>query len=278
MSAQMNFDSLAAKTVEVDTGIGDRDTETALVAEARKGSAAAIEELVDRYESRLFRLARRFAISYEDAEEAVQNSFLKAFQNLAAFRGDSRFYTWLAHIAVNEALMKMRRRRSREVSIDDADAAKAYNIPRALEDWGPNPEERYSQQELRTILETTINELDPGYRVVFQLRDVEDFSTDETARALNLSVPTVKTRLLRARLQLRNSLAVYFQPAKQAASDRSKALSRRPRTADGRRPKVNRRAAPLSFHGIDEYAVTTKAGLRTLVRGNRSPQQIPRPQ
>jgi len=115
---------------------------------------------------------------------------------------------------VNEALMKVRGRRFREVSIDDASDAEDYIIPHELEDWGPNPEERYSQEELRRILETTISELDPGYRVVVQLRDVEGLATDETARALNLSVPAVKTRLARARLQLRNSLDVYFRRPK----------------------------------------------------------------
>ena len=81
-------------------------------------------------------------------------------------------------------------------------------------DWGPNPEERYSQEELRRILETTLSELGPGYRVVFQLRDVEGPTADETARALDLSVPAVKARLARARLQLRNSLDIYFHRPK----------------------------------------------------------------
>lgn len=170
--------------------------------------------LVSRYNSRIFRLARNITGNHEDAEEVIQNAFVKAFQNLTTFRRDSGFYTWLARIAVNETLVKVRGRRSREVSIDHASDAEDDVIPHELEDWGPNPEKRYSQEELRKILETSVNGLDPGYRVVFQLRDVEGFSTGETARTLNLSLPTVKTRLRRARLQLRNSLDIYFRRPK----------------------------------------------------------------
>ena len=211
MAAQMNFDSLTAKTVEVDPGVWDRYTETALLAQARKGSAAAVEQLVDRYESRLFRLARRFAISYEDAEEAVQNSFVKAFQNLAAFRGDSRFYTWLVRIAVNQALMKLRRRRPNQISLDEDVDTGEDMVPREVEDWGPSPEERFEQTELSEILTRVIGELEPPFRVVFQLRDIEELSTEETAEALGLSVPAVKSRLLRARLKLRQKLNRYFR-------------------------------------------------------------------
>jgi RNA polymerase sigma-70 factor (ECF subfamily) len=185
-----------------------------LLVPARNGSPAVIELLISRYASRLFRLVRNTTFNHEDAEEVVQNAFVKAFQNLTAFRGDSRFYTWLVRIAVNEALMKVRSRRFREVSIDDASDADDDVIPHELEDWGPNPEERYSQEELRRILDISISKLDPKYRIVFQLRDVEGLTTDETARALDLSVPAVKTRLARARLQLRNSLNVYFRRPK----------------------------------------------------------------
>ena len=185
-----------------------------LIVQARNGSPAAIELLVRRYDSRLFRLARNITFNHEDAEEVVQTAFVKAFQNLAAFRGDSRFYTWLVRIAVNEALMKGRGRRFLEVSIDDTSGAEDDVIPHELEDWGPNPEERYSQEELRRILSISISKLDAKYRVVFQLRDVEGLTTDETARELDLSVPAVKTRLARARLQLRNSLDIYFRRPK----------------------------------------------------------------
>lgn len=189
------------------------DDEGALIAEAKDGSSAAVEDLVRRYERRLFRLAQNITSNYEDAEEVVQNAFVKAFQNLASFRGESRFYTWLVRIATNEALMKIRGRRFRQVSIDSPTEAQERSDAREIEDWGPNPEERYSQEELRTLLTVTINKLDPGYRIVFQLRDIEGLSTDETATVLGLSLPAVKSRLKRARLRLRDSLDVYFRPA-----------------------------------------------------------------
>jgi RNA polymerase sigma-70 factor (ECF subfamily) len=197
----------------------DGADEAQLVAWAGNGCAAAIEQLVGRYESRVFRLARNITGNYEDAEEVVQNAFFKAFLNFAAFRGDSRFYTWLVRIAVNEALMlmKIRSRRFREVSIDhakDSEDGEEKTISHELQDWGPNPEQRYSQEELRGILETAISKLAPGYRIVFHLRDIEGFSSKETAQTLHLSLAAVKSRTLRARLQLRDSLDAYFRPMK----------------------------------------------------------------
>jgi len=201
----------SVKSVRPDQPDSPPTNEQDLIAHARNGSRAAIELFVSRYESRIFRLARNITGNHEDAEEVVQNAFVKAFQNLASFRGDSGFYTWLVRIAINQALMKIRGLRLKEVSIDQANDADADTTPRDPEDWGPNPEERYSQEELRRILDISVSKLDPKYRIVFQLRDVEGLTTDETARALDLSVPAVKTRLVRARLQLRNSLDIHFR-------------------------------------------------------------------
>lgn len=187
--------------------------EQELVREATGGSLEAFEQLVERYEARVFRLAQTIAHSHEDAEEITQDAFVKAFKNLSHFRGDSRFYTWLVRITINEGLMKLRRRRFNLVSIDEPFEKEDGTVPRELEDWGPSPEQRYSQKELREILATTIGELPPGYRTVFQLRDVEGFSTEQTARALDLTPTAVKSRLRRARLQLRDSLDDYFRSA-----------------------------------------------------------------
>lgn len=216
MPAQIAAESPRASALELVPHVLDGSDEATLVSQARSGSPAAIEQLVGRYEPRLFRLAQNITGNHEDAEECVQNAFVKAFQNLVSFRGDSRFYTWLVRIAVNEGLMKIRRRRFTELSIDAAlNDGKDEDelIPYQLKDWGPNPEESYSQEELRRILETAITELDPAYRVVFGLRDIEGFSTEETAQTLALSIAAVKTRLRRARLWLRNSLNVYLQAA-----------------------------------------------------------------
>jgi RNA polymerase sigma-70 factor, ECF subfamily len=187
------------------------EDEEALIAQARGGSTDAFGELVERYERRVFRLARNITRNHEDAEDVMQNAFVQAYKNLPRFRGDSRFYTWVVRITVNEAFMKMRRSRFNEVSIDNRLEAGDEVVPWQLEDWGPNPEQRYSQEELQRILTETIGKLDPGYRIVFQLRDVDELSTKETARALGLSLPAVKTRLRRARKQLRDSLDRHFR-------------------------------------------------------------------
>lgn len=192
--------------------LADAD-EQDLIAEAKNGSTDAFGQLVERYERRVFRLARNMIRNHEDAEEVAQSAFVQAFRNLSGFRGDSRFYTWLVRITVNQALMRMRQRRFNEVSIDDSSEKDDSMVPRQVEDWGPNPEQRYSQQELQSILTKTIGKLEPGYRTVFQLRDVEGLSTEETAQALTLSASAVKTRLRRARMQLRNSLDRYFRIA-----------------------------------------------------------------
>jgi RNA polymerase sigma-70 factor, ECF subfamily len=185
--------------------------EERLVAEGQGGSLAAFQQLVECYGPKVFRVARRVARSHEDAEEIMQDAFVQAYKNLPNFRGESRFYTWLIRITINEGLMKARRRRLNEISIDGP--AKEGVFLFEIQDWGPNPEQRYSQEELHGILETTIAQLAPGYRIVFQLRDVEGFSTEETARALSLSPTAVKSRLRRARGQLRESLNRYFKPS-----------------------------------------------------------------
>ncbi|MFZ0979956.1 MAG: sigma-70 family RNA polymerase sigma factor [Candidatus Acidiferrales bacterium] len=188
-----------------------KDDESALVAAAKSGDISAFETLVGRYERKIFRLAQNITQNREDAEDAMQESFLKAYEHLGEFQGNSRFYTWLVRIAVNQALMKLRRRRPNVVSLDQELDTGEDMMPREVEDWGPSPEERYGQTELSRILGKVIGELDPPFRVVFQLRDIEELSTEETAEALGLSVPAVKSRLLRARLKLREKLNQYFR-------------------------------------------------------------------
>jgi RNA polymerase sigma-70 factor (ECF subfamily) len=187
-----------------------REDEAALVAAAKGGDLAAFEELVSRYERRIYRLALHITQNREDAEDATQDAFLKSFQHLDNFQGDSRFYTWLVRIAVNESLMRLRRRRPNVTSLDDVPPGDEDQRPRELQDWGPSPEQRYARTELNSILTDAIGELEPLYRTVFLLRDVEELSTEETADALGISVPAVKSRLLRARLRLRDKLNTVF--------------------------------------------------------------------
>src|SRR5271170_1671653 len=188
-----------------------KDDEGSLVAAAKAGDIDAFETLVGRYERKIFRLAQNITQNKEDAEDVMQEAFLKSYQHLGEFQGNSRFYTWLVRIAVNQALMKLRKRRPNQVSLDEDIDTGEESIPRDVEDWGPSPEDRYEQRELGGILEGVISELDPSFRIVFQLRDIEELSTEETAEALGLSVPAVKSRLLRARLKLRQKLNQHFR-------------------------------------------------------------------
>jgi RNA polymerase sigma-70 factor (ECF subfamily) len=183
----------------------------ALVHACKKGDAAAFEQLVKRYDARLLSIAQHVTHNREDAQDAVQEAFLKVFRKLTQFRENSQFSTWLFRITVNESLMKLRKQRStREVSIDEDFQNDEDMAPFDVADWAPDPEELYTGSELRNILRRTLQELQPGLRVVFVLRDIEGFSTKQTAEVLELTSVTVKARLWRARLQLRERLSKYF--------------------------------------------------------------------
>src|SRR6202790_5868934 len=188
-----------------------RDDEHLLVAAAKRGDTHAFEELVNRYEGTNFRPTMNITRNREDAEDAMQDAFLKSYSHLKDFQEDSRFYTWLVRIAANEALMRLRKRRPNQFSLDEPIEGDEDLMPRELQDWGPGPEQRFAQNEMREILFGVIEELEPDYRIVFLLRDIEELSTEETAASLGISIPAVKSRLLRARLKLREKLNRYFQ-------------------------------------------------------------------
>ena len=186
--------------------------EAPLVEQARAGDVAAFGELVTRYERKIFRLAKNITGSDEDAEDVLQEAFLKAFEHLDNFKGDSKFYTWIVRIAVNESLMKLRKRRSdRTVSLDETLDTGEDTVMREIAVWEGNPEDRFSQEEIGAILESAVQSLHPIYLAVFVLRDIDEFSTEETAETLGISIPAVKSRLLRARLQLRERLTRHFK-------------------------------------------------------------------
>jgi RNA polymerase sigma-70 factor (ECF subfamily) len=188
------------------------DDEAAIVAQARTGDAKSFNELLQRYERKIFRLALHITQNREDAEDVLQETFLKAYQHLDQFQGQSKFYTWIVRIAVNQALMKLRKRKSdRSVSLDETIDTGEDTVAREIAAWDENPEEQYGREELNQILTSAVDGLTPIYRAVFVLRDVDGLSTEETAEALELSVPAVKSRLLRARLQLRDKLTRYFK-------------------------------------------------------------------
>jgi RNA polymerase sigma-70 factor (ECF subfamily) len=198
---------MAHSSVQFDVN-GDAE----LVARARDGDPAAFEELVQKYERKVFRLAKNITNNDEDAEDVLQETFLKAYSHLDGFQGNSKFYTWLVRIAVNEALMKLRKRKSdKMVSLDEGIETGEETMVREIAVWEDDPEQRYSQAEIRAILQQAISALRPAFRTVFILRDIEELSTEETANLLDLSIPAVKSRLLRARLQLRERLTRFFK-------------------------------------------------------------------
>ena len=190
------------------------DADLPLVNAVRNGDESAFEELVRRYDGKLYRVAQGIIHNHEDAEEVVQAAFLKAYLNLYRFQRNSKFSTWLVRIALNESFMKLRKRRGiLEQSIDsnvlsDSDSTR---LPFDVADWAPNPEAQYRATELREILISTLQRLTPALKIVFVLRHIEEYSLSETSEILNLSATAVKTRLSRARLQLREELSKYFK-------------------------------------------------------------------
>ena len=200
------FENMAACT----TCISDPDT--ALVQSARSGDISAFEQLVRKYDRKLFRIALNITHNIEDAQEVVQTAFFKAYTNLDRFEANAKFLTWLTRIAVNEALTKLRRLRNqgREVSLDSENSNGEF-VPLDFSDWHPNPEQLYSHSEFRELLGKALDQLSPALRVVFVLRDMQGLSYDETAAILKLETTAVKSRLHRARLQLREKLSNYFR-------------------------------------------------------------------
>jgi RNA polymerase sigma-70 factor (ECF subfamily) len=182
-----------------------------LVHACKNGDSTAFDQLVRRYDRRLLRIAQHITHSLEDAQDAVQEAFLKAFRKLSQFQENSQFSTWLIRITVNESLMKLRKQRSiKEVSFDPDIHSEEGAPPIDLTDWTPDPEELYRRSELRSILRSELQELRSSLRVVFVLRDIEEFSTEQTAEVLGLTCAAVKARLCRARLLLRERLSKYF--------------------------------------------------------------------
>ena len=195
-------------TTSIPTGFD----ESALVAQAKAGDQNAFAELVNRYERKIYRLAKNITRNDEDAEDVLQDAFLKAYTHLDNFKGDSKFYTWIVRIAVNEALMRLRKRKTdRSVPLDEPVELGEETVQREIAVWEDNPEQQYSQEEWRRILDEAVESLKPDFRTVFVLRDIEELSTEETAETLGISVPAVKSRLLRARLALRETLTRQFK-------------------------------------------------------------------
>jgi RNA polymerase sigma-70 factor (ECF subfamily) len=191
--------------------VNSQEPDAALVDAARRRDPEAFKELVTRYGPRIFRLAQKITRNREDAEEVTQDSFTRAFLHMDTFRGDSRFYTWLTRIAINQSLMKLRRYRSEESHFDRPATIESTPQRAEVADETPTPEQRYSQEEFQRIFVSAMTTLPLTFREVLQLRAVEERSTKETARILGLSISAVKSRALRGRQAMRQALTKYFR-------------------------------------------------------------------
>jgi RNA polymerase sigma-70 factor (ECF subfamily) len=177
----------------------------------RKGDRDEFARLVDAYSNQIYRLGLKMLADPQDAEDVLQNTFLKALQSLANFEGRSSLSTWLYRIAVNEALMLLRKQRSETPVPGDQDSDDDENyFPVQFVDWCCLPEDELLSSEAKARLDRAIQKLPEKLRVVFILRDIEGLSIRETSQALGLTETAVKTRLLRARLNLREQLSVYY--------------------------------------------------------------------
>jgi RNA polymerase sigma-70 factor (ECF subfamily) len=215
MNQRHGNDRSPASPPGVAAGVSDE----VLVERARAKDEAAFEELVGRYDDKLYRLAMRFVRNETDAQEILQDAFLSAWRNLPAFEGRAQFGSWMYRVTVNAALMLLRsRNRHPEVTVDDVEPTALNNAVaeggqsmRGSADWSQRADEQLQSQEMRAHIQASVDSLPEGLRTVFLLRDVEELSTEDTAEMLGLSVPAVKTRLHRARLALRVAIGRYFE-------------------------------------------------------------------
>jgi RNA polymerase sigma-70 factor (ECF subfamily) len=184
-------------------------TELELLARARNGNAAAFREIMQRNSRRLYRVVRSVLGDEAEAEDVVQDTYLKAFTHLAGFRGDARFSTWLTRVALNEALGRRRKERQTvdlEILDEPVGPGGAEIIPLFASEPASSPEQDAARHDIRRILEHAIDQLPEDFRIVFVMRAIEDMSVEETASALGLKPETIKSRLHRARRLLRNAL------------------------------------------------------------------------
>jgi RNA polymerase sigma-70 factor (ECF subfamily) len=235
--------------VECETG-SYVDEDLVFVRAAKGGDLNAFEELVRKYDRALLRVAQSIMRNREEAEDVAQEAFLKAFRKLDQFREGAKFSTWLTRIAINECLATLRKRRnSREQSLDTYYVTEGEDTTLEVVDWAPNPEELYSAMEMREILSNSLSTLNPTLRVIFLLRDVEGLSVRETAELLGVTLVAVRTRLFRARLQLRRILTQFFQDSKQVGANGLMSAKLVHSGVSGRLPKTysSRRGEPNGF-------------------------------
>jgi RNA polymerase sigma-70 factor (ECF subfamily) len=199
----------------VDTS---QDADSELVAQAQSGNLQSFEELVRRHTQLIYRALIAILGDTADAQDAMQDTLLSAFKHMGGFQGRSKFSTWLVSIARNAAIQRLRLRRKTE-SLDENDSQEDHDFrPRQIAAWQKNPEQEHSKFEIRQLVERGLLQLPAKYRIIVMLRDIEQLSTDEVAHQLGLTVPAVKTRLLRGRLMLREWLAPHLSTSARGAA------------------------------------------------------------
>lgn len=181
-----------------------------LVRRVQAGNNEAFEELVKRYERKVYNIAYRLMGNERDASEVLQDAFLRAYRFLPKFQFKSSFFTWLYRIATNVSLTKLRKREKVQLVSIDEPANADGDLPLEIPDYRYNPEKMMKQRQLREALQNAVDSLPPDYRSVVVLRDLEGLSNEEVSKVLNLTVAAVKSRLHRGRLELRKVLAEYL--------------------------------------------------------------------
>ena len=218
-----DFDKRAPDVPPVRTGAGGDDS--ALITAAKRGNPRAFEALIARHQQRVLAIELRRTRVRQDAEDIVQQSFQKVFLHLHQFEGRSSFSTWLTRVAINEAQMLYRKSgNTREVSIDDLNENAVTVIPLEIADSAPDPEAAYSKREWRRMLSFALNELPRRTRRAIQLRDLDERSTEETARIMGMSVGAVKARIFQGRKRLRKRLEHFVGSAWTFGRDTSRSI------------------------------------------------------
>lgn len=192
----------------------ETETDLALVKRLQAGDRSVFRELVRRHQEKVYRLSLRLTRDESKAQDAMQDAFLQVFRKIDQFQEQSAFTTWLYRITVNAALMRMRtERRHRETSLDDASPryTEQGEMAEPVDDWAPAVDDEVGNRELAVHAREAVDALPDAYRSVFMLREVEELSTEDVAQILDLTIPTVKTRLHRARLALRKAIAERVQ-------------------------------------------------------------------
>lgn len=199
----------------ITTDMTDHD----LIAQFKEGSMEAMETIVDRYENRIFNFGLKMCGQFQDAEDITQDTFLNAFRYLDSFREETKLKNWLFKIAATACIRKRRKKKcepDHELSLDSFmnkdGIQETYDIP----DWSDDPSDKVIQAEMNAVINDSIKTLPHKYKLVFNLRDIEGFSTKETADILGISIVSVKTRLHRARLALREKISHSYQEGKSA--------------------------------------------------------------